>query len=343
MTATEMGVGDPARRLAGLAVVASLAVAGAYGLLTVLAKETPALYLHQPWQDDPYDALVSFDFVALPLLVVTGVLRVQLCRRYQPLPARRMADLLRVCALATGLSVVTEGAEWIAVASGTHGAAWGAATAWQVAVLAAFTAATSAAGVSLRRGRHALARSARLAEQPDWLADATTLGLQAALVLGPVGRLVQWAVCRVDRQVIPRVRSHPIVAAALAAAVLTAPEVVAKVVLEGYPAPLVLLVFTVSAGSLFAFLVVVGSYLRVVAPKRAQPSVWLCAAIVACLSGTLAVAFRDSLLWTLGTTQSHETIGTLAELVLGAGALAGALSLVGQSTARQLRQRSQQA
>jgi hypothetical protein len=40
--------------------------------------------------------LASFDLVALPLLAIIGALRVLLCRRYEVLPVRRVADLLRV-------------------------------------------------------------------------------------------------------------------------------------------------------------------------------------------------------------------------------------------------------
>jgi len=82
------------------------------------------LYLHQPWQDDPYDALVSSDFVALPLLVVIGVLPVQLCRRFEAQPARRLVGLLRVCGVAIDLSLATQLAEWVAVALGRHRGTW---------------------------------------------------------------------------------------------------------------------------------------------------------------------------------------------------------------------------
>lgn len=147
---------------------------------------------------------------------------------------------------------------------------------------------------------------------------------------------VRWT----DQQMITRVRAHPIVAAVLVALGLTLPEVASKVVLEGYPAALVLVVFGFSAASLFAFVVLVGWYLGVVAPSRARPSVWLCAAVVACVAGPLAGAFRDFLLWAVGADQSHQTITTLAVLMLGAGVLAGTLSLVTQSAFRLLRRGS---
>ena len=55
---TELAVGEPARRRAGLAIIASLALAAVFAAVTVVSKETPALDLRQPWQDDPYDVPV---------------------------------------------------------------------------------------------------------------------------------------------------------------------------------------------------------------------------------------------------------------------------------------------
>lgn len=335
----ELSVGDRARHEAGVAIVSSLSIATAYAAFTVLTKETPALYLHQPWQDDPYDALVSFDFVALPLLVIIGALRVRLCRRYETLSMRRVVDLLRVCGVATGLGLATQVAEWVAVARGAHSARWNALSAWQVVVLVALTAATIGAGVLLRRARLKLARIARPAAQPDWLADAVALGLRAARLLGPLAGSAQSAVRWTDEQIITRVRAHPIVAAVLFAVVLTLPGVAAKIVLEGYPAALVLVVFGVSAASLFAFVVLGGWYLRVVAPRRARPSVWLCSAVVACVAGPLAWAFRDALLRTVGAEHSHQTMATLAALMLGAAVLAGTLSLTTQAAFRSITRR----
>ena len=285
----------------------------------------------------PYDVLVSLDFVALPLLVVMGVLRVQLCRRYEPVPARRVVDLLRVCRVAVGLSLVTQAAEWIAVALGRNSGRWTAGTSWQVVALGALTVATIGSCVLLERARRGVSRATHAAAQPDWLADAVALSMREARLLGPLRELARSAVRWTDRRVIDRVRAHPIAAAALIAAVLTIPEVAAKIVLERYPASLVVFVFAVSTASLFALVVLVGAYLHVVAPTRARPSVWLCAAVVACTAGTLAVAFRDPLLGVLGTSDVHATTGTLTELLLGVGAAAGAVSLAAQATFQRVR------
>jgi hypothetical protein len=337
MVNAQLSVGDRVRDQAGHAILSSLALAAAFATFTVATKETPALYLHQPWQDDPYDALISFDFVALPLLVIIGALRLPLCRRHEALPVRRVEDLLRVCRVAIALVLGTQVAEWIAVVRGTHAAQWNAASAGQLAVLATLTATSIAAGVLLRSARRELARANRAAAQPDWFADAVALGLREAPRLGPLRGLAEVAVRWVDQQLITRVRAHPIAAAMLVALVLTLPELTAKIVLEGYPIALVLVVFGVSVASLFAFLVLVGSYLRVVAPLRSSPSAWLCATVAACVAAPLAGAFRDSLLGTVGADQSHPRVRQLAVLMVAAGAVVGALSLAVQSALRHIR------
>jgi len=108
-------------------------------------------------------------------------------------------------------------------------------------------------------------------------------------------------------------------------------------VLERYPVTLALVVFVVSAASLFAFLVMVGAYLRVVGSGRARPPMWLGASVAACLAAPLSVAFRDMLLRAVGADPSHEGINTLAALVFGSGFLAGVLTLAAQSALRHAR------
>jgi len=317
-----LAVGDPARRRAGLVIIASLALAAVFAAVTVLSKETPALDTRQPWHDDPYDVLVSLDFVVLPLLVAIGVLRMQLCRRYKQLPARRLVDLLRVSGAALGVCLVTEVAEWASVALGRHRATWTAVTYSQVVVLAVLTAATIGVCVLVHRAARVVAPLARPAAQPDWLADGVALALCATRVLGRHRgwglMVVRWT----DGQVVARVRAHPVAAAGLLAVVLALPFVTAKILLEGYPASLVLLSFVFVAATLFALVVVVGAYLRVVARPLAPPA-WLFTVVVACTAGAVAFAFHDSLL-------ADQTVTQLSALYFGAGIAAGISGLAVQ-------------
>ena len=330
----ELSVGDPVRRRAGFAFISSLVVVTAYGAVTILTKEIHALELHQPWQDDPYDVPVSFDFAVLPLLVIIGALRALLCRRYESLPARRLVDLVRAAWVAVWLSGVTALAEWIAVALGLHRAEWTRATAWQVAALAVLSVAIIACDVLLHRARRELARCTRAGAQPDWLADVIVLCQREGRRLGPLQVPVESAVRWLDRQVIARVRARPVAAAAALAIVLALPFVAAKVVLEGYPGPLVVFVFALTAAVLFAFVVIAGSYLRVVAPRKPRPSVLLRAVVAACLGGPAVFAFHDSL---LAAANVRQTAGTLSVLLLGGGAAAGLVSLMVRASFRRAR------
>lgn len=323
MRSAELAVGTPARRCAGLAIVASFALAVVFAVVTVVSKETAALDLRQPWQDDPYDVPVSLDFVALPLLVAIGVLRVQLCRRNEPLPARRLVDLLRVGGAALVVSLATEVAEWVAVALGRHSAAWTAATTWQVAALAVLTVATISACVLVGRAARMVARAAAAAAQPDWLADGLVLLLRVSQMLGQHEGRARAVIRWVETQVIARVRTHPVAAAGLLAVALALPFVAAKIVLEGYPVLLVSVVFAFVTASLFVFVVVVGAYLRVVAPRGTSTPIWLSPTVAACTAGAVTFAFHDSLL-------AHQTVAGLSALFFGAGFAVGAASYTAQ-------------
>lgn len=297
-------------------IVASLMLAAVVAAVTVVSKEVPRFYDGQPWHDDPYDVPVSLDFVVLPLLVGVGLLRVQLCRRCQPLPVRRVVDLLRLASAVLAVCLVTEAAEWVAVALDRHRATWAVVTSGQVVVLAVLTAATIAARVLVRRADRAMGGLAHPAGQPDWLADALLVALRATRLLGryqgwPL-RGVRWT----NSQVIARVRAHPVAAAGLLAGVLAAPFVTAKIVLEGYPAPLVLLITVFITGALFAVIVVAGAYLRVVAPRQTSPPTWLRPVVAACTAGTVGFAFHDSLL-------TDQTVTQLSALYFGAALATG--------------------
>ena len=329
---SELAVGDPRRVRAGLAVAASLGVAAVFTAVTWVSKEVSALNVRQPWQDDPYDVLVSLDFAVLPVLVAVGALRAQLCRRSEPLPARRLLDLLRVSSAAVGVCVTTEVAEWVAVLLDRHRASWSGLTSWQVAVLAVLTVATVGAWAQVRSATRTVAGAGRVAAQPDWLSDGVALGLRVAGVLG-LGAQARAKVCWIDAQVITPVRSHPVAAAGLLAGGLAAPFVAAKIVLEGYQAPLVLLAAAFATAALFALVVVVGAYLRIVAPRSTPTPVWLSSTVLACAAGSVAFAFHDSLL-------ADQTGGGLSAVFFGGGFAAGTASVAAQTLWRRIGPRS---
>jgi hypothetical protein len=328
---SDLAVGERARDQAGMAVVGSLALVAVFAVGMWLSKEISALDIRQPWQDDPYDVLVSLDFVVLPLLVAIGALRAQLCRRYSVLPARRLVDLLRVCRAAVGACLVTQLGLWVAVGLGLHRAEWTAVTAWQVAALAALTVAMIGAGVLLRRAGGAVNRIARADAQPDWLTDAVALGLRGSGLLHHQADRASDAVRWTDEHLVRRVRSHPVLAAALLADALALPYVAAKVLVERYPPALVLLSFALPAAALFALIMLVGRYLRVVAPRSHATSTGTSVAVVGCIVGTVIFAFHDSLL------PQHQTAAQLNALLFGGAIAGGTVSLGAQLALRRVR------
>jgi hypothetical protein len=322
MGKSKLAVGDVARRRAGTAVFVSLALVSVFAVVNWFTKETPSLDLRQPWQDDPFDVLVSFDFVVLPMLVLLGALRSQLCRRYSTLPSRRVVDLLRVCGAAVGACLITQAAEWIAVALRLHHASWNAATLGQVIALLAGTIAMTAAAARLRAVSRAVHQVSDPGPQPDWLADTVALGLRASGKLerfGPYAiQLVRW----VDLRILTRVRERPVRASMLVGAALALPIVAAKIVLEGYPPALALFSFLLPAMTLFALIVIIGRYLRIVAPRSDPRPPGVTAAVVSCLTGPTLFAFHDSLL------PRDQTAAELYVLLVIGAAIGGLATLL---------------
>ncbi len=320
MTQAALPVGAPERRRAGTAVFATLALTMAFGAVTWWSKETPALDLTQPWQDDPYDVLVSLDFAVLPFLVVMIGWRALLCRRYSVLPARRLIDVLKACSVAVGVCLTTEVGEWVAVALGLHRRQWGPLTGAQVAVLIGFTAAAVGVGLLLATASRRVRRITVAATAPDWLADLVTLGLLVAR-RWTRGGAIRSAVSAFDTRLSGPIRRHPAAAAGLLAAALALPFTAAKIVLEGYPPLLVLLSFALPAAVLFAFVMLAGWSLRLVAPSWSRVPGWLPVLVAACVTGPAAFAFHDSF-------PAFQTQLGLNLLLFGGGFAGAALTVV---------------
>lgn len=316
----ELAVGDVSRSQAGRAIVTALALTAAYAAGNWLTKETPTFYLRQPWQDDPYDVLVSLDFVILPLLVISGGLRVLLCRRYSALPVRRLIDLLRIGRVSLAICLVTEIGQWISVALGRHRAMWDSTTGWQVAGLVAFTIGTISSLIQIQSATKAVALSGAPGAQPDWLADAVSFGIRTSRVLGRRRDRAVSTMRWIDIHLIGRVRRRPVATAAILSVLLSLPIVAVKIISEGYPPAYVVVSFVFPAASLFALIALIGRYLRIIAPRAEGTPRWISVTIVACIGGALVFAFHNALL-------SQQTGFGLNALFFGGSMAAGLLAL----------------
>src|SRR3954463_9812727 len=122
---------------------------GCAALFTAFAAATTqvrALRAHSPWQDDPYDVVVSFTQLLVPALAVALAIRIA-GRRPQP----RLRDLLRGGRALVGMVVVTVATDWVAVGVGVHVEEWDGTGRLLIAALAVVTLAVVTAPVALRR------------------------------------------------------------------------------------------------------------------------------------------------------------------------------------------------
>jgi hypothetical protein len=332
MSVTELGVGDPLRTRGRNAITATLMLGIVFFAVTWLAKEVPSFDLVQPWQDDPFDVITSLDYVILPGLVLAGVLRMQLCRRDQPLPARRLADLFRLCLVLLAVIAVTILSEWTATALGLHRDRWDAQTGWQLIALSAVSVSVIATAALIGKANRSFRATAIADAQPDWLADAAVLGLRWSGFLSRGGSRVRSVVLWVDAVIFGRVRSHPVVAAGVLSCALAVPFVASKVLLEGYPPLLVALSFALPACSLFAFSILLGRALRIVAPRSRPHSLWLDALVAGCVTGPLVFAFHDTLL-------THPSQLEINALLFGGGLAGAAICLSAEFALRLLHRR----
>lgn len=309
----DLPVGDPARPGFGRAVFGSLLVSIAFVVFTWIAKEVPAFGNHVPWQDDPYDAIVSFAIFFVPLLVALCALRVPLCRRNAPLPVRRVVDLLRGSRTLLALVGVTLTSDWASVLLGAQRRTWTAVTGLLISLLALLTAFTLISVVAVWRATRGVEWWAPTSLQPDWAADAITLGEHAAARLGPQRARALRTLHGLDRRLVAPARRRPLSAAAALSVAFSAAVTGSRAIEEGVGISLFLF-FAVAATGMFAFLAAVGTHLQLLGARRAAPGVAVQAAVLGCATVPLTLAFRDSLWWIIG--QSQRTAGVAEFFVL---------------------------
>jgi hypothetical protein len=107
--------GHRARPGAAAALWTSVAGAGAFTVFAYVTTQLHAVRAGSPWQDDPYDTVVTFTMFSVPLLGAITALRALLCRRGEPLPLYRIHQLLRaalVNTLLVAVTLATTGPRW---------------------------------------------------------------------------------------------------------------------------------------------------------------------------------------------------------------------------------------
>ncbi|HEY6782591.1 MAG TPA: hypothetical protein VI296_05085 [Candidatus Dormibacteraeota bacterium] len=329
-----LAVGDPRRRRLGSAAFATLAVAALFLVFALVVKQFRGLSEHVPWQNDPYDAVVSFTVFFVPLTAAMGIVRISLCRRSRPLPVARVISVMRGARVLVGAMLVTVLTDWISVVVQGDHAAWNGTTAAIIALLALVTVLVAAAALVVVRASLLVNDRRDDSTGTDWFSDLVAAAELYASWLGPLKvlgvRVIRW----LDRRVVDTIRKDPVIAASAAALGFGALLALNTLLREG-PGPAIWLDVVVGGSGMFAFLVVAGAYTRLVGADRPAAGMRrriIDAAVVGCAAVPVALAFREWLWWIVGTADGGA--GRLGELLLIVGVVTAVIVFAGEAIFR---------
>jgi hypothetical protein len=330
MTAEErplvLSLGEPARSAAVGALWLSIMGALVFVVFAVVTTQDHAIRTGSPWQDDPYDVVVSFTMFLVPALVLLMLVRMRLCSSSISVPVFRVGQLLRAATVNTVLIAGTFGADWVAVAGADH-KLWNAVTPVLLGVLGVLSAwALACFGLLWKAGRR-LPYWNSTPPDGDWVGDAAALlRTLAARIPKNGGRLELELVSAVDF-----VRGH-VRGLALAAATFAGIAVNAGLASgEGWTNPLLIGVGTVMfSGGVYGFAMVCNAVLQIaithpVGPVRRAARI---AGTAAALALPTALALRDTIWVMLGNRAPISALGSLAILLLVSALLAGTLAFI---------------
>jgi hypothetical protein len=174
-------------------------------------------------------------------------------------------------------------------------------------------------------------------QNSDWLADVLTVAERESRRLGPLRQLGLNGLTWADRTVVSKTRRHPLVAAAVASGAFAITVLGYQGLRERYSLSLTVLAIALGCCGMFAFLVIAGSYMRVV---RSPTQLYgtrrraVDATVAGCAAAIVALAFRDSLWWIIGTNASASGPEQFATLVVGGALLSFAAILAFESLLR---------
>ena len=316
-----LSVGDPRRERVGRAVLGTLLTAGSFVAFAYAVKEVRPLASHAPWQDDPYDTVVSFAIFLVPLAASLVGLRALPCRRGSALPLARIADVMRSCRVVLAAVSVTLVTDWLSVGLRADAGAWNVTTGLLVAALSLTTVMACWTTSTLRSAARDIPLLPTGDVGPDALADAITLAKGGSRRLGPLGPPARALLSWLERRAAPRVRRHPVGVAALFAACFGM-AITSGAALEEGGGPVLALFFVVGTCGIYAFTIAAGAYLGVVRadrPLRGPRRSLALASVLAAAAIPLALAFRGMLWGSIGRTAADAGLDDLFVLVAVAG------------------------
>jgi hypothetical protein len=312
-------------RSALTASVLNAVVFTAFAFVTTQAK---VLRNGSPWQDDPYDTVVTFTMFFVPIIAALIVLRVPLCRRNEPLPLYRVKQLLRASCASALLVTATFVTDWVAVIVRADRSLWDSGTPWLIAALGLVSLPAAGEWFMQYRARRLLPHQGDDQVHGDWLDDARlVVQLVAARLPRPAGRLAAW-LGRSDAVVRIRDRFTLIVAAASLVAGLAVATALAR---ENGFSRLFISETLWFAGGMYAFGTVCDAVLQLTvrqARGRLRQAVHV-AVTAGALALPVSLALRESL-WTFaGFSGTVDTPGSSTVLTIVSALLTSAIAFVG--------------
>jgi hypothetical protein len=332
---TYLPVGDPRREAVGRAAGAVLVAAFVFMAFQLPVKRFLGLSDELPWSDDPYDAATSFALLFVPLIAAVCLVRLALCRRDQPLPLDRVIGVLRGCLVVLGAMIVTLVSDWISVALQANRSAWVAGTGILIGAAVVQSLLVTIACVSLLRASRLVPRvTGDQRPVTDGLSDLLVLAERCTRWFGPLARFAHAGIAWLDRAVARTIRRLPIVAAAAAALAFGVILALNTLLREG-GGPALWIDVVVGSSGMFAFLVAAGSYLGLVRIDRPVAGIRrraVDAAVFGCFAVPIALAFRESLWWIVGSDSGSP--GRLGALLAAAAVSIAAVVFAGETALR---------
>jgi hypothetical protein len=311
--------GDPWRAGLRLPVLGTLLLALAFFLYAAPVKETPVLFDHAPWTNDPYDTAISFMMFFVPLIAVLCAPRVLLCRRAEPLPTARIHDVLRGCRVILAGITLTLAAEWVSVFVRDSSVPWNGATWLQIGMLVVMSGLDAGAALAVRRaGLPRQGGEPAMRTDPDWLGDFLRFVDTWSRRLGPAGRPALWVSGVADRHVLSRIRRHPLWTAFGVCTALGAAVGVNQGIREGYGGRVTVFVAFLLAVGMFGLLVASGEYLGLVrssAPWHGPARRLIDAAVISSVGLLVPFALRNGLWWMVGSNRTAAGLPQLLALL----------------------------
>ncbi|MER6024972.1 hypothetical protein [Streptomyces sp. NPDC001851] len=293
-------------RASSAVVWASLGAAGVFEALTVLETQDKTVRAASPWQDDPYDVVVSLTQFTVPVLALVIALRLLAWRA--PGGADRVRQTVRAAAAMVTLVGLTVVSEWAAVVAGAPAASSGAWRPVLIGGLVVNSVLAAAIAVLLVRCHRGCGPSG--GRRHDWLGDAV-------FVCRRIPVLRAWAGPDAVTTVRRRAMTLFVTLSTLDAAAITGAQAIG----EGWTDPLLTAwMLIVVATSHLAFCVISNTVAGFIArPPRTRPRRIAEASVVTgCVAISAATAFRDAL-WPVFGTGALTSVPALAALTLGAG------------------------